>query len=468
MDPAHGAPDPTEGDDAPAAGHEPPRPEWEPFGADWPAEDDGPFFAWLPPEDRLWRHPSESMGEPGSTGEPGPSRSSSASSARPSSPSAGPSLTSLVAGRRPAVPRTIVAVALIAGLVGAVAATGVGMASGLWPRTTTVVRSVAPSTSSVSLASVGPEPTDWTAVLDSVSASVVAVTVDGAAGPQVGSGVVFLQAYGGDVYVVTDRSLIARGQDAGYMGSISVSFLSGTTDRARLVGEDSLSGLAVLLVQGAGGAVPAAFGTVTALHVADPVLAVGSHSASAVAVGTVSSEDRTVPLADGTDIDDLLAVTMSPLSAAASGGPLMNEFGQVVGVTLGLDAADAGSQQLTFAVPVDEVDRIATQIIDHGPVTHPWLGVANAGDVPSVLAHQLGLTGGVQAGVVTSGSPASRAGLRADDIITALGGKPVSTTGALIADLATCTPGQPIPLSYVHAGRPVDTTVRLTSEPQDS
>lgn len=451
MDSSAGAPDPLEGGDAR------PEREWA-SGNDWPSEternpdEDGPFYAWLPPEDRLWRHPSEGAAGLAGTGRGGLG-------------TVGHRVTG-ASGR--VARRGTWAVALIAGLVGATAATGIGMASGLWPQQTTVVRTVQPATSSVSLADIGPEPTNWTAVDDSVAASVVTVSVDGSAGPQIGSGIVFLQSGGGSAYVVTDRSLFAEGEDMGYIGTIQVTFLSGTTLRARLLGEDRPSGLAVLDIAGAAQAVPAALGSIADLQEAQQVLAVGSRSAPSVSTGSISSEDHTVRLADGSDIDSLLAVSMPPLSATASGGPLLNQFGQVVGVTLSLDPIDPADRQFTFAVPIDEVSRVTTELIDGVPVSHPWIGVSDAGDLPSTMAHQLGLDGGVQVGTVVAGSPALAAGLRADDVITSMDGRPVVSTGALLAQITSCTPGRTVALTYVHAGHTVQTSMRVGNEPNDS
>ena len=415
------------------------------------------MFPWLPPEDRLWRHPSESP--PGSAEG---TRADGESTDRPHAPRPW-------AGVLPrGLARSTWVVAVIAGLVGATAATGVGLASGLWPHDTTVVRSMAPSTSSVSLADIGPEPTNWTAVDDSVSPSVVTVSVQGSAGPQVGSGLVFLVSAGGRAYVVTDRSLIARGRAMGYVGTINVTFLSGTTARAKLVGDDPLSGLAVLSIADGGSGVPASLGTVADLRQAQQILVVGSHTPPSVSTGTISAEDRTVSLPDGSDLDGLLALSMPPLNTASAGGPLLNQFGQVVGVTLSLEPVDEADQQFTFAVPIDEVSRIVTEMADGSSPTHPWIGISDAEDVPSTTAHQLGVVGGVQAGKISSGSPAGLVGIRADDIITSLDDKPVMSAGGLLAQMESCVPGRVIPITYVHAGHTVSTAVRVGDEPHDS
>lgn len=415
-------------------------------------DDDGPFFAWLPPEDRLWRHPSEAMASPGgSTLHP-------AMSFEPATTATG----------RGGWVRTC-AVAVAAGLVGALAASGVGVASGWWDHQTTIVRSVAPTTPSVSLDEVAGSPSNWAAVEESVAASVVSVSVNGPAGPQQGSGLVMLGTTGQKAFIVTDRSLFVPDMAAGYQGSVTVTFLSGVQARATLIGEDPLSGLAVLEVPDPARDVPAAGGSVANMREADPVLAVGARmlTGGSLSIGSVSGEDRTVSLTDGTDMYNLIAVTMPPMTPQATGGPLLDQYGRVVGVTVNVNTADTTDQEVTFAVPIDVVDRVVTQMISGQKVTHAWLGVSNAEDVPSTMAHQLGLTGGVEAGQVAPGSPASRAGIGAHDIITAFNGKPLTSTGTLVSTLARLDPGAKVSLTYLHNGRSYATTVQLAQEPAD-
>ncbi len=450
-----GAPDPSDdGEDLPdlpdPTGDWPhPTGDWADLAGDWAAPDDSPVFAWLPPEDRLWRHPSErSSGAPTlelATG-PGGRRGTPA---------------------RSRVLRSSWAIALIAGLIGATAATGVGVASGMLLQSRTVLRSTAASTPSISLAADGPQATDWTAIDDSASLSVVAVTVDGASGPAAGSGLIFSQSADGHTFVVTDRTIFARALADGYFGSIQVTYPTGESSQAVLVGSDALSGLAVLKVTSPASAVvsPADLGSVASLSDATAVLAVGSRSAPSLSPGLVSAQDRTVPLVDGTDMDGLLAVSMTAVSPSASGDPLLNQFGQVVGLTLGLQPASQTDQALTFAAPIDEVSLVATDIVEGVPVSHPWLGIADPIDVPSAMAHQMGLAGGVLAGTVSSTGPAARAGVRTHDIITSLDGQPVTSTGTLVAEVDRCLPGDAVPITYLHSGRTLTTTVTIANEP---
>lgn len=418
-------------------------------------EDDDPRFPWLPPEDRLWRHPSEAQRDPTV-----PTFTDPASFAGLIGDSA--------ATRRGAGWGRTATVALVAGFVGALAASGVGIAGGWWNHQTTIVRSTTPNSPTVSLADAGGS-TNWAAVEESVAASVVGVAVEGPAGPQQGSGLVMVATDQNTAFVVTDRSLFLPDQSAGYKGSVTVTFLSGDTVRAKLLGTDGLTGLALLQVSDPAKDIPAAIGSVADTRDADPVLAVGARTLAggSLSAGSISGEDRTVDLTDGTDMDSLIAVTMPAMTPEATGGPLLDQYGRVVGLTISVDPTDQTEQQVTFAVPIDEVNRVATELINRDRVSHPWLGVSNSEDVPSVMAHQLGLTGGVVAGQVTPGSPAGAAGLEDHDIITGFNGKPMTSTGSLVAALVKLNPGARVPMTYIHSGRTVSTTVVLSDQPAD-
>ena len=112
--------------------------------------------------------------------------------------------------------------------------------------------------------------------------------------------------------------------------------------------------------------------------------------------GSISAEDLQVDATGGTVIQNLIAVSGPPaLPSTAAGGPLLDDRGHVVGITLSVDPTDATDAGLLFAVPVDVAEHVAQQLLAHKPVTHPWLGVTNASRTrPSAVAHQFGLAGG--------------------------------------------------------------------------
>lgn len=428
----------------------------DPESLDLNVEDEGPFYAWLPPEDRLWRHPSERRtdGAAPSTGTHGGGAGGSG-------------------GEAPAGPYGAHTwrVAITAGLCGALAATGLGMVGGWWHgRTETVIGSIAPVTSSVTLAATGAGGTNWSAVDDTVAPSVVSLMVSGPSGPQQGSGLVIATTENGYAYVVTDRSLFAASGAAGYPDTTTVTFLSGAEARGRLVGEDRLSGMALVEVSDVSQVTAPLTGTVADMHDADPIMVVGSRTApgGSVFTGSVSGEDRRVLLGDGTDMDNLIALSVPALAPADAGGPLVDATGRVVGLTVELQPVDGAAQESSFAVPIDEVTRVATQLIEGQRVTHAWLGISDAEDVPSAMAHRYGVPGGAQAGEVTEGSPAGRVGMHSLDIVTSFDGKPVTSTGALIADLQAMAPGRPVNIGFIDAGRNIHATVTLGEEPADA
>jgi putative serine protease PepD len=422
-------------------------------GSDFGLEDEGPFFAWLPPEDRLWRHPSEAAESQSSGTQTGSDRGSGSGSVTNwfHAATSGP-------GR-------IWTVAVVAGVIGAMAASGVGLVTGAFDHPNTIVRSVLSTSPAVTLATAGGPGVDWTDVDKAVAPSVVAINVSTAGGPETGSGLLLING-SNHAYVVTDRSLIGAATDADDLGPIQVTFISGKQARGRLVGQDPISGLAVIAVPNIQDTYPT-LGSVADLSVANPVLAIGAESlqGGSVFAGSVTAENREVDVADGGNVENMIAVSGTPVPAPVAGGPLVDQFGRVVGLTVDLDPTDATDQNLTFAVPVDEVEHVALQLVAGGKVTHPWLGLYDSVDLSSGVAHQDGLLGGALAVGVTPNSPASHIGLGPTDIITSLNGQPVTSAGTLTALLNSCQPNDRATISFIRDGKTMHATVVVSNQP---
>jgi S1-C subfamily serine protease len=336
------------------------------------------------------------------------------------------------------------------------------MMSGAFDQKTTVVRTILPATPAVSLGFDRGATIDWATIDDAIAPSVVNIDVSNASGPASGSGLVFMAGMG-SAYVITDSALIA-----GVTG-VQVTFLSGGVYAGKVVGADSTSGLALIAVPNVGFAVPT-LGSVGSLKVANPVLAVGARTDSGGSVfpGWVSVEDRQVEIASGSSIDNLIGLSIPSIPSAAAGGPLVDQQGRVVGVTVSVDPMDSSNQNLSFAVPVDVAEHVAAQLLAGEAVTHPWLGVINTVDISSGVANQLNLSGGVQVGQVTPGSPASRVGLNPSDIITGFGGQPVTSSGSFTQLLSQAQPGRSVMISYLHRGKPVQSAVYVSDQPSGS
>lgn len=248
------------------------------------------------------------------------------------------------------------------------------IATGLSQKHTTVVRSVTPSASYVS----PPEPTgtgvDWAAAADAAAPLVVAVAVSSPSGVGLGSGLIFMTA-DRDAYVITDDALVGVG------GSIEVGFLSGEHEGGRLVGEDPLSGLALVAAPDPEHPILLpALGNSAGLRAGNPVLAIGARSAEggSVVVGTVSGEDRAVERLGASMMQHLIAVSAPEMSGPAAGGPLLDAKGRVVGITVDIDPSGGDDQGLMFAEPIDVAEQVAQQLLGGGPVIHPWFGVSDA------------------------------------------------------------------------------------------
>jgi putative serine protease PepD len=414
-------------------------------------EDEGPFFAWLPPpDDRLWRHPSEI----GASLSAGLDATQDFDAAHSFGSPHGDVATALHLS-----PVRTWTVAVVAGLVGALLVSGVSMATGNFGARTTVNQNVtrvaAPDTVAFSetVPSAVPVP-NWPAVESALAASVVAVL---ASNGSAGSGVLYATR-GGRSYILTSNDLVS--------GHIEVTFNDGERESAHLVDADPTSGLAIVSVGGDQRALPA-FGSVADVRVAEPLLAVsgGELEGAPPSPLSVSAVDAATTISDDQTLIGMLAVTGS--AATDEGGALVDARGQVVGITTSMTATDPNQQGTSYAIPIDVAAHVARQLLARAPVTHPYVGVLQAADLSSVTAGQLGVRGGALVEAVAPGSPAARAGISAADVITSVDGRPVTSAGSLEYTVWDCQPGAAVSVSYLREGaaRPTTVTVRIAEQP---
>ena len=235
--------------------------------------------------------------------------------------------------------------------------------------------------------------------------------------------------------------------------SISVETNDGKTYRATLVGSDATTDVAVIHIDAAESALhPLSFGDSTALEVGDPVVAIGDPFglADSVSSGIVSALGRTITSPDNHPIQDAIQ-TDAALNHGNSGGPLFNDQGDVVGITSQIyaDQSTSGNVGIGFAVPSATVERIAAELIADGSASHPYLGVSLAD-----------ADGGARVTRVAAGSAASRAGIEAGDVITAIDGRAVSSADDVVERLSAMSPGDAVTLSVTRDGG--STTIHAT------
>ena len=278
--------------------------------------------------------------------------------------------------------------------------------------------------------------------------STVDIQVTLAQGSAEGSGVVL----SADGAVLTNNHVVA-----GSTGGITVTLADGTQHPATVVGAAPSYDLAVLRVQGVSGLTPATLGNSADLQVGQQVVAIGSPRglSGTVTTGIVSAFDRTVTVQgeDGSAVVYNGLQTDAPINQGNSGGPLVDLQGRVVGINSAIETAgggSAGSIGLGFAIPVDQAERLAQEILDSGTATKPVLGVqGNAA---------AGTGEGAQIGAVTDGSPAASAGLVAGDVVTRVDDSRVQDFADLIARIGSYAPGDRVTLTLAD-GRTAEVTL---------
>ncbi|QIN78370.1 PDZ domain-containing protein [Rubrobacter marinus] len=299
-----------------------------------------------------------------------------------------------------------------------------------------------------------------------VEPSVVQVNVEAIQetplGPQEGEGLGSGVIYREDGYIITNNHVVEGAE------TVNVAFADGSTEEGEVVGTDPSTDLAVVRVDREN--LPAAdFVENLDLRPGELAVAVGSPSGfqSTVSQGVISGLNREVPasLTGGRQEEALvdLIQTDAAISPGNSGGALVNEDAQVVGINAAyLPPAQTGAVNIGFAIPSPTAISVADQIIETGQATHPYLGVG-VSNLTMEIADRYGLPTETGALVtqVESGSPADDAGIEPRSVITAVGGEAIRDTGDLLAALRDYAPGDRVEMTVVNNGEEAPVTVEL-------
>ena len=267
-----------------------------------------------------------------------------------------------------------------------------------------------------------------------------------------------------DGYVVTNYHVVEGAS------KIFVNTHDGEEYSAVLVGQDSTNDVAVLKME-AEGLPYVSLGSSTELAVGDQVVAIGNPLGDLTAtltVGYVSAKDRDVTT-DGTTIN--MIQTDAAINSGNSGGPLFNMKGEVVGITTakysGSSSSGATIEGIGFAIPIDDVAPMIDDLINYGYVTGAYLGVM-VNDVDAESANYYGLPLGAYVAEVTPGYAAEAAGLRARDIIVALGDYEVSSVSQLTRALRHFSAGETTTITVYRGGGELVLSITLDEKPQDT
>jgi putative serine protease PepD len=345
----------------------------------------------------------------------------------------------------------VIAASILSAL-GAALAVGTGASGRSTPTTRTVTQTTAASGGSGSGSVL-----DVSNVASAASGSVVTVHSTLPDGAATGSG--FIIDTSGDI--VTNDHVVENAQ------RVTISFGSSSSAKrivARVVGTDPSSDLALLKVDPSSTPAlhPLTLGSSAPVKVGQAVVAIGSPLGydETVTSGIVSAKDRTITSPNGFSISGALQ-TDTAINPGNSGGPLLDSSGRVVGINSQIATGGSQSEQnigIGFAIGIDAL-KADLPGLKSGHVRHAWLGVATG------TASRAGHTGAL-VGTVTTGGPAKAAGLRAGDLIVALGGHGVSSAEALDPRVTEHQPGDRVVVVYYRGGTRQTAEVTLGNRPE--
>jgi serine protease Do len=269
-----------------------------------------------------------------------------------------------------------------------------------------------------------------------------------------GSGVVVRS----DGYILTNNHVIDGANE------ITVTFDNKREMKAKLVGTDAKTDIAVLKVD-ATNLPTIALADSSQARVGDVVLAMGSPFGlkQTVTMGIVSARGRT-----GLGIEDYedFIQTDASINPGNSGGALLNTRGELIGINTAILANNGGNQGVGFAVPANLAHSVMTQVMDHGKVVRGYLGLLPQ-DITPAMAQALHTkqSEGVLVGDVTAGAPAAAAGLQRGDVILDLNGQKVDDSNQLRMRVSLTPPGTTVQLKVLHDGSEKTVAVKLAEMP---
>ena len=239
-----------------------------------------------------------------------------------------------------------------------------------------------------------------------------------------------------DGYILTNHHVISGAN------AVKVTMYDGTSYDAIIVGYDESNDIAVLKIE-AHDLTPVVLGNSDTVNVGDTVVAIGNPLGEltfSLTSGVVSALDREVTFSGGISMD--LMQTDCAINSGNSGGALFNLYGEVVGITnakySGNSSGTASIDNIGFAIPINNVRSIVESIIENGVVSKPYLGVSVLTVSDDIKNY--GLPAGASIQVIEKDSPAEKAGLQVNDIITKVGDTEITTSSEIVDIVSDAKP----------------------------
>ncbi|MGE0126968.1 MAG: trypsin-like peptidase domain-containing protein [Blastocatellales bacterium] len=257
--------------------------------------------------------------------------------------------------------------------------------------------------------------------------------------------------------IVTNQHVIVNAD------RIRVKLLNGRTHPATVIGVDKATDLALLKIAAAH-LEPLNLGDSDSVRVGDPVIAIGNplEYERSVTAGIVSAKGRKVY--ENEPFEDFIQ-TDAAINRGNSGGPLLNQQGEVIGVNTVIRSDGRG---ISFAVPINVVKRVVAQLRAHGYVARGYLGLTPASLTPELRdGLSLGDVQGVVVADVSNNLPAARAGIQPYDVITHFNGRPIRQADDFFIQVSNTLPQQQVEIAVMRGGQPMKFYPTLEQRPEE-
>lgn len=302
-------------------------------------------------------------------------------------------------------------------------------------------------------------------VVDKIGPSVVSIQTETIQRGGFFFGDLFRQEGAGTGIIVSDDGLVLTNRHVipESVSQVNIVLADGTIyEDVTVVDRDELNDIAFLKIKEPKDLVAAPLGDSSKVGVGDKVLAIGNalgEFSNTVTFGIISGVGRPIVASDGASSQQLsnLLQTDAAINPGNSGGPLVDLSGQVIGVNT---AVAGGAENIGFAIPINDVKPALSSVLDGGKIVRPYLGVRYITLTPA-LAREIQLeqtqgaliiSSGGQPGVIPD-SPADRAGLKEEDIITKVNGQVINSQNPLSSRLGIFKPEDKVTLTIIRGGQ---------------
>ena len=288
---------------------------------------------------------------------------------------------------------------------------------------------------------------------------------DAPRGPQRGTG--------SGIIISADGYILTNNHVAGEADEIRVRLSDGREFKARRVGTDQDTDLAVIKIEAEG--LPfARLGNSDNVEQGEWVIALGSPFGleQTMTAGIISATGRDISPDPTRAFRDVSYIqTDASINPGNSGGPLVNMNGEVIGINTWIVSGNGSSSGVGFAIPVNTASKVYGQLVKSGKVTRGYLGVSMQAVNPAI-ARNNGLSGTDGALIndlaLDPGTPAAKAGLRSGDVIIEFDGKPIKSPKNLTEFVSETPIGKVVPLKYIRDGRVETVSVKIGERPRDA